>query len=70
MDPELTRFAIESVITVVVVFLTLQAARYTAEKSSKWDDRSRRFDPEGNTHMHIAKPSSITRGSQQVSLGR
>ena len=48
MDPALTQFAIESVITVAVVFLTLQAARYTAEKSSKWDDRSRRFDPEGN----------------------
>ncbi len=48
MDPGLTRFAIESIITVVVVFLALQAARYTAQQSSNWDDLSRRFDPEGN----------------------
>ena len=48
MDPGLTRFAVESVITVVVVFLALQAARYTAQKSSNWDFLSRQFDPEGN----------------------
>ena len=48
MTAELVDFAIESAITVAVVFVALQIAQYTAGKSSKCDQTRHRFDPEGN----------------------
>lgn len=49
MTAELIQFTIESAITVIVVFVALQAARYTAGKSSNWEWLSRsQYDPGGN----------------------
>ena len=67
MTAELVQFAIESAITVVVVFVALQAARYTAGKSSNWEwPCALSMIREEIMHMLTAKRLNITRGLRQV----